>query len=67
MVRGSLKNPYAVIVGALTVVLLGAVAVSRIPTDILPAFKTPAVQVLTLYPGMPALTIAQIYKSRWRR
>ena len=29
-------------------------AATRLPTDILPQFKTPAVQVLTLYPGMPA-------------
>ena len=67
MVRGSLKNPYAVIVGALTVVLLGAVAVSRIPTDILPAFKTPAVQVLTLYPGMPAQVMEKDITSRLER
>ena len=45
MVRGALKNPYAVVIGALTVLLLGAVALTRIPTDILPTFKTPAVQV----------------------
>ena len=37
-----------------TVLLLGGVAASRIATDILPIFTTPAVQVLTLYPGMPA-------------
>ena len=67
MVRGSLKNPYAVIVGALTIVLLGAVAVSRIPTDILPAFKTPAVQVLTLYPGMPAQVMEKDITSRLER
>ncbi len=54
MVSGSLRNPYAVVIGALTVMLLSGVALSRIPTDILPAFQTPAVQILTLYPGMPA-------------
>ena len=48
MVAGSLKNPYAVVVGALTVLLLGIVALTRIPTDILPLFKTPVVQILTL-------------------
>jgi len=67
MVRGSLKNPHAVIVAALTVVLLGGVAASRIPTDILPAFTTPAVQVLTLYPGMPAEVVEKDITSRLER
>src|SRR5499425_684735 len=67
MVRGSLKNPYAVVVGALTVSLLGAVAMSRIPTDILPRFRTPAVQILTLYPGMPAEVMERDITSRLER
>jgi multidrug efflux pump subunit AcrB len=67
MVGGSLKNPHAVIVAALTVVLLGGVAVSRIPTDILPTFTTPAVQVLTLYPGMPAEVMEKDITSRLER
>ncbi len=67
MVRGSLKNPYVVVIGALTVILLGAVAVSRIPTDILPTFRTPAVQILTLYPGMPAEVMERDITSRLER
>src|SRR5713101_4495235 len=67
MVRGALKNPYAVVIGALTVLLLGAVALTRIPTDILPTFKTPAVQVLTLYPGMPAEVMERDITSRLER
>ena len=67
MVAGSLRNPHAVVVGALTVVLLGAVAATRIPTDILPMFKTPAVQVLTLYPGMPAEVMGKDITSRLER
>jgi hypothetical protein len=47
-----LRNPYAVTVMCLTLVMLGAVATSMIPIDILPAFKSPAVQVLTFYGGM---------------
>src|SRR5437667_200841 len=54
MVRAALRNPYAVIVMALAILVIGVTAITRIPTDILPTFKTPAVQVLTLYPGMPA-------------
>ena len=67
MVRGSLKNPYAIVIGALTVILLGAVALSRIPTDILPTFRTPAVQILTLYPGMPAEVMERDITSRLER
>lgn len=67
MVRGSLKNPYAVVIGALTVILLGGVAMSRIPTDILPTFKTPAVQILTLYPGMPAEVMERDITTRLER
>ena len=67
MVAGSLKNPYAVVVGALTVLLLGVVALTRIPTDILPLFKTPAVQILTLYPGMPVEVMEKDITSRLER
>jgi multidrug efflux pump subunit AcrB len=67
MVSKALKNPYAVVVGALTVLLLGGVALTRIPTDILPLFKTPAVQILTLYPGMPAEVMEKDITSRLER
>ena len=67
MVKGSLKNPYLAVIGALTVILLGGVAMSRIPTDILPRFRTPAVQILTLYPGMPAEVMERDVTSRLER
>ncbi len=54
LVRTALRNPYLIVVLAIGVVVIGVTALTRIPTDILPLFKTPAVQVLTLYPGMPA-------------
>ena len=54
LVRSALKNPYFIVVLALVVLIIGVTAVMRIPTDILPLFKTPAVQILTFYPGMPA-------------
>ncbi|MFN8006803.1 MAG: efflux RND transporter permease subunit [Terriglobia bacterium] len=67
MISSALRNPYAVTVGALTVLLLGIVALTRIPTDILPTFKTPAVQVLTLYPGMPAEIMEKDITTRLER
>lgn len=54
LVRAALRNPYFIIVMAIGMVFIGGTALYKIPTDILPLFKTPAVQVLTLYPGMPA-------------
>ena len=52
LVRASLRNPYIVIVLVLILVVLGTVSLFQIPTDLLPIYKTPAVQIVTLYPGM---------------
>jgi multidrug efflux pump subunit AcrB len=54
LVKVALGNRYAVIVLALAIVVLGLVAAWRIPVDILPIFRAPAVQVMTFYSGMPA-------------
>src|ERR1700722_7691882 len=54
LIRASLSNPQAIIVMSLAIGILGVLALSRIPIDILPVFKSPAVQVLTFYGGMPA-------------
>ncbi|MHB8522080.1 MAG: efflux RND transporter permease subunit [Limisphaerales bacterium] len=67
MVKAALKNPYAVIVMALAILVIGVTAITQIPTDILPAFKTPAVQVLTLYPGMPADVMERDLTARLER
>ncbi len=48
----SVKNPYLMIVICLIVILLGAMAILSMPKDLLPASKQPAVQILSLYPGM---------------
>ncbi len=67
MVRLALRNPYLVIVGVLALVLLGLTVVTRIPVDILPIFKTPAVQILTLYPGMPTEIMERDLTNRLER
>src|SRR6266446_5173594 len=67
MVKRALNNPHAVIVFALAILVIGLTAVMRLPTDILPQFKTPAVQVLTLYPGMPAEVMERDITSRLER
>src|SRR5436853_6201816 len=67
IVKASLKNPYAVVVFALMIVVLGVVAVRNIPVDILPVFKAPAVQVLTYFQGMPASSIEKTITNRIER
>src|SRR5437016_5813654 len=67
MVKAALKNPYAVIVLALAILVIGVTAIYRLPTDLLPTFKTPAVQILTLYPGMPADVVERDMTSRLER
>jgi multidrug efflux pump subunit AcrB len=67
LIRASLKNPYAVTVFCLTLVLLGTVSVYMIPIDILPVFRSPAVQVLTFYGGMPAASVEKDITNRIER
>ncbi len=63
----SLKQPHWVIVGALLVIIIGVVCVTRLPKDILPIFKIPAVQVITFYPGMPAEVVEKDMTTRLER
>ena len=67
LIRASLKNPYAVTVMCLTLVLLGVVSARSIPVDILPVFNSPAVQVLTFYSGMPAASVEKDITNRMER
>src|SRR5262249_55884002 len=67
IVKASLKNPFAVVVLALMILVLGIVATLNIPVDILPVFKAPAVQVLTSFQGMPASSIEKTITNRIER
>src|SRR5436309_3858454 len=67
MVRAALKNPHAVIVLALAILVIGRATISKLPTDILPTYKTPAVQILTFYPGMPAEVMEKDITTRLER
>jgi len=67
MIRASLRNPHAVVVLALGILVIGLTSVARLPTDILPTFKTPAVQILTFYPGMPAEVMEKDITTRLER
>jgi len=67
LIRASLLNPWAVTVFALTIVVLGGLSVVAIPVDILPVFKSPAVQVLTFYSGMPPRDVERDITNRIER
>jgi len=67
LVRAALKNPHAVAVFGLLILLIGGTAITRSPVDLLPQFKTPAVQVLTMYPGMPAEVVERDMTTRIQR
>src|SRR5436305_8182901 len=54
LVNFALRNPYAVYVAMLLVVVLGVVGYQRTPADILPQIKVPVVVVFASYRGMPA-------------
>jgi multidrug efflux pump subunit AcrB len=67
LIWASLKNPYAVTVGALTILVIGVLSAMALPIDILPVFKSPAVQVLTFYGGMPAESVEKDITARMER
>jgi multidrug efflux pump subunit AcrB len=67
LIRFSLGNPRAITVLTLTVVIGGAVALAVIPADILPVYRSPAVQVLTFYGGMSATNVEADITSRMER
>lgn len=67
MIKISFKNPYLIIVFAIAVAVLAGVLIPRMPVDILPQFKKSAMQILTLYPGMPAEVVEKDITSRMER
>ena len=67
MIGFALRNPYAVGVAALATVVLGVASFQRLPADLLPIFKTPAVQIVTFYPGMPPEVMERDIMSRLER
>lgn len=67
LIRFSLGNWHAVVVMVLTIIVIGSLTIAAIPIDILPPFKSPAVQVLTFYGGMPATNVENDITNRMER
>jgi len=52
----------------LAIAVIGVTSYRRIPADILPIFKTPAVHLITFYPGMLAVVMEHditAWLERW--
>jgi multidrug efflux pump subunit AcrB len=49
----SIRTPFLIIVVCLIVVIVGVVAIVRMPVDLFPAMNIPVVAVATFYSGMP--------------
>jgi len=67
MVHFAFRNKHLIIVIALLVAVLGLVSVTRLPVDILPVFKSPAVEILTVYQGMPPEMVEKDISTRLER
>ena len=67
LIRFALGNTRAVTVLMLTVVIAGGAALAVIPADILPVYRSPAVQVLTFYNGMSATNVEADITGRMER
>ena len=67
LLRFALRNPHAVWAAAIGLCLLGLSVVPRIPTDILPDFKTPVVVSYFSYPGLPTGEMEKSVTSRVER
>ena len=63
----SLRNPHAVVVGALLVVILGISAFADMPVDVFPKLDIPVAVVATFYPGMPPLEMESDITTRFER
>ena len=67
LIRLALGNPRAITVLMLTIAIGGGAALGSIPADILPVYKSPAVQVLTFYGGMSATNVEADITARMER
>lgn len=67
LINFSLRNPYAVLAGAIALCLLGLAVIPGITIDILPDFKEPVVVSFFSYPGLPTLDMEKSVSSRVER
>jgi multidrug efflux pump subunit AcrB len=54
IVRLALRRPYTFVAAAILIAILGGIAISRMPTDILPEINIPVVSAIWTYKGLSA-------------
>src|SRR5689334_15991387 len=67
IVRLALRRPYTFVVMSMLIVLLGIVAIMRMPTDIFPEIDIPVVSVVWAYGGISAEEMSQVVTIRSER
>jgi len=67
LVRVALRRPYTFVVLAVLIVLLGTLAIRRMPTDILPEIDIPVVSVVWSYGGLPPEEMEKRVVSNFER
>ncbi len=66
-VRVALKRPYAFVVMALLLLIMGPLATLRTPTDIFPDIKIPVLAVAWQYTGLPPDQMAGRISTLYQR
>jgi multidrug efflux pump subunit AcrB len=67
IVRLALRRPYTFVVMALAIVLLGMVAVARMPADVFPDINIPIVSAIWTYSGVSPEEMADVITTRSER
>ncbi|MDR3491395.1 MAG: efflux RND transporter permease subunit [Gammaproteobacteria bacterium] len=67
LVSIAIENPHLIVVACLFIVILGTLAIFKLPKDLLPSANLPAVQILSFYAGMPVKSVEQNLSGRFER
>jgi multidrug efflux pump subunit AcrB len=67
IVRLALRRPYTFVVAAIIIVILGVLAVYRMPTDVFPEINIPVVSVIWSYSGISPEEMAELVTIRSER
>ena len=67
LVRIALKRPYTFIVMAMLIVIVGALALLRMPTDIFPDIDIPVISVIFNFGGLPAQEMEKRVVNNYER
>ena len=66
IVRLALRRPYTFVVMAMLIVILGAVTILRMPTDIFPDIDIPVISVVWRYAGLAARGDGEAHRQQLR-